>query len=146
MLYTELTNKAKRLAYRAHHGQNDKSGVPYIFHPYHVAEQMGDNEYAICVALLHDTVEDTDVTLEDLAKEFPEEIVTAVALLTHDKNTPYEVYLERIKENPLALSVKIADINHNSDEGRLSEELLGAEKCKQLREKYSRAKKILTGN
>ena len=70
MIYTELTIKAMNLAYSAHHGQFDKGGVPYIFHPIHLAECM-DDEISTCVALLHDTVEDTDVTLEQLEKEFP---------------------------------------------------------------------------
>ena len=70
MIYTELTIKAMNLAYSAHHGQFDKGGVPYIFHPIHLAESM-DDEISTCVALLHDTVEDTDVTLEQLAQAFP---------------------------------------------------------------------------
>ena len=65
MIYTELANKALLIAYRAHAGQLDKCGVPYVFHPVHLAEQM-DDEASTCVALLHDTVEDSDVTLEDL--------------------------------------------------------------------------------
>lgn len=62
MIYTPLTNKALRLAYAAHHGQTDTSGLPYIFHPYHLAEQMTD-EVSACVALLHDVAEDTSVTI-----------------------------------------------------------------------------------
>ena len=65
MIYTSLTNKAMQLAYKAHHGQVDKSGLPYILHPYHLAEQMKD-EITICTALLHDVAEDTSVTIEDL--------------------------------------------------------------------------------
>ena len=57
MIYTPMVNRALRLAYRAHAGQLDRGGVPYIFHPYHLAEQM-DDERSICVALLHDVVED----------------------------------------------------------------------------------------
>ena len=64
MIYTPLTNKAMRLAYDAHHGQADKSGLPYIFHPYHLAEQMTD-EITVCAALLHDVVEDTSVNIEE---------------------------------------------------------------------------------
>ena len=67
MIYTPLTMKAMKIAYDAHHGQVDKSGVPYIFHPCHLAEQMTD-EVSTCVALLHDVAEDTDVTLEQLAQ------------------------------------------------------------------------------
>ena len=69
MIYTPLTNRAMQIAYQAHHGQVDKSGLPYIFHPYHLAEQMED-EYTTCIALLHDVMEDTDVTREELAAEF----------------------------------------------------------------------------
>lgn len=79
MIYTPLTNKALRLAYTAHHGQVDKSGVPYIFHPYHLAEQMTD-EITTCVALLHDVVEDTDITFEELAQEFPPAVIEALRL------------------------------------------------------------------
>lgn len=63
MIYTPLTCEAMKIAYRAHHGQTDKAGLPYVFHPFHLAEQMKD-EYSVCVALLHDVVEDTDVTLD----------------------------------------------------------------------------------
>lgn len=70
MIYTVLTNKALRIAYEAHQGQVDKAGLPYIFHPFHLAEQMTD-EISTCVALLHDVAEDTDVSLDELAREFP---------------------------------------------------------------------------
>ena len=86
MIYSELTVKAMQIAYRAHHGQTDKCGVPYIFHPMHLAEQMTD-EIAVCAALLHDVAEDTEITLEQLAKDFPELVITALKLLTHDDNT-----------------------------------------------------------
>ncbi len=118
MIYTPLTNKAMKIAYAAHHGQVDKSGIPYIFHPYHLAEQMED-EYTVCIALLHDVVEDTTVTLEELAKIFPLEIIDALALLTHDDDTPYLEYVQRIKDNPLARTVKLADLMHNTDQTRL---------------------------
>jgi len=117
MIYTKLTNEAMRIAYVAHHGQLDKGDVPYIFHPFHLAEEM-DDEYSTCVALLHDTVEDTDMTLEQLAETFPKEVVDAVALLTHDESEPYLDYVARIKSNPLAKKVKLADLRHNSDESR----------------------------
>ena len=64
MIYTKLTKKAMDIAYKAHHGQKDKGGFPYINHPLHLAEQM-DDEYSTCVALLHDVVEDSDITLND---------------------------------------------------------------------------------
>lgn len=82
MIYTPLTNRAMQIAYEALHGQTDKCGMPYIFHPYHLAEQM-DSEYAVCVALLHDVLEDTDYPRDALVAEFPDEVVAALDLLTH---------------------------------------------------------------
>ena len=142
MIYTELTYKAMNLAYRAHHGQLDKSGAPYIFHPIHLAEQM-DDEISCCAALLHDVVEDTDVTLDDLAKEFPPEIVEAVRLLTHDEGVPLEEYLTAIKANPVALKVKLADNAHNADQSRCCCGNVSGEKLASWREKYARARAIL---
>lgn len=142
MIYTELTREAMKIAYDAHQGQFDKSGVPYVFHPIHVAEQMCD-EYSTCVALLHDVVEDTDVSLEDLAKQFPQEIVEAVGLLTHSKNTPYEEYLRKVKENPIAKAVKLADIAHNTDFSRLPDTPENWDKISHLRDKYTNAVSIL---
>ena len=92
MIYTNLTFEAMKIAYNAHHGQVDKAGIPYIFHPYHLAEQMPD-EYTTCVALLHDVVEDTSVTLEELEKVFPAEVIEAVRTMTHPKDEPYLQYV-----------------------------------------------------
>ena len=114
MIYTPLTVKAARIAYDAHHEQYDVCGMPYIFHPFTVAENMTD-EYSTCVALLHDVVEDTDVTLDDLAGEFPEEVIEAVRLMTHDKDVDYEEYVTALKGNPIARAVKLADVAHNSN-------------------------------
>ena len=139
MIYTELTIKAMVLAYNAHHGQFDKGGVPYIFHPIHLAEQM-DDEISTCVALLHDTVEDTDVTLEQLAAEFPREIVEAVNLLTHRDGVDYFDYVRAIKANPIAVKVKLADLAHNGDPKRICNQG-NAEK---RRIKYTAAGAILT--
>ena len=142
MLYTHLTNEAMKIAYRAHHGQVDKGGIPYIFHPYHLAEQM-DDEYTTCVALLHDVVEDTDVTLDSLRKTFPPEVVDAVALMTHAKGEDYFTYVARIAANPIAKAVKLADLRHNSDTTRLE----GADEATlaHFREKYRKAFEILEG-
>ena len=139
MIYTDLTIKAMNLAYDAHHGQFDKGGVPYIFHPIHLAEEM-DDEISTCVALLHDTVEDTEVTLEELAAQFPREIVEAVDLLTHREGVEYFDYVRAIKANPVAVKVKLADLAHNGDPKRICNQG-NAEK---RREKYAKAKKILT--
>ena len=139
MIYTDLTIKAMNLAYNAHHGQFDKGGVPYIFHPIHLAEEM-DDEVSTCVALLHDTVEDTAVTLEELAEIFPREIVEAVDLLTHRDGVEYFDYVRSIRANPVAVKVKLADLRHNGDPKRISNQG-NAEK---RREKYAKAWKILT--
>lgn len=120
MIYTALTKKAMEICYRAHAGQLDKGGMPYVFHPLHVAEQMED-EYSTCVALLHDTVEDGGIELSELYEaDFPEEIVRTVDILTRRKDEPYMEYIERLKENSLAVKVKLADLNHNSDMSRLN--------------------------
>ena len=142
MIYTPMTIKAMKLAYQAHLGQVDHNDVPYVFHPYHVAEQMTD-EISCTVALLHDVVEDTEVTLEDLRKEFPPEVVEAVALLTHDKTVNYFEYVKEIKKNPIARNVKIADLEHNSDESRSSGSEHTEERLAYWRTKYSKAKAIL---
>lgn len=143
MIYTNLTNKAMRIAYDAHHGQLDRNGVPYIFHPFHVAEQMKD-EISVCVALLHDVVEDTSLTIEDLSREFPEEVVQAVSLLTHDKSEDYFDYLQRIKRNPYARNVKIADVLHNSDQSRITDPAFVSEEKKiSWKQKYAIALQIL---
>ena len=118
MVYTPLTAKAMQIAYAAHHGQVDKAGMPYIFHPMHLAEQMTD-EYTTCVALLHDVVEDTDMSLDALSAIFPKEVVDAVALMTHKDDEPYLEYVARIKTSPIARAVKLADLQHNSDQTRL---------------------------
>ena len=144
MIYTPLTKKAMRIAYDAHHGQVDKGGDPYIFHPFHLAEQMQD-ETSTCVALLHDVVEDTDVTLEDLQREFPHEVTEAVRLLTHAEGVPYLDYVAAIAGNPVAKAVKLADLAHNSDETRMNTSGVTEEKKAQLQDKYAKAKAILLG-
>lgn len=142
MIYTPLTCEAMKIAYRAHHGQFDKSGIPYIFHPIHLAEQMPD-ELTTCVALLHDIVEDTNLTLDDLKAVFPEAVTDAVALMTHNPEVPYMEYVLAIKENPIARIVKIADLTHNSDVSRLTGITIDREKHQACLEKYQKALEIL---
>ena len=144
MIYTALTNKAMKMAYNAHHGQTDCNGVPYIFHPYHLAEQMND-EITTCVALLHDVVEDTNITIEQLEKVFPKEVTEALKLLTHDDNTDYFEYIRAIKRNPVAKTVKMADLLHNSDQSRITDEkAVSAEKLEYWNKKYAKARQILS--
>lgn len=119
--YTKMTKVALNLCFEAHKNQRDKSGMPYVFHPFHLAEQMKDEKTTI-VALLHDVVEDTDVTLDDIRNMgFDDEVVAAIELMTHDLNVPYMEYVSRIKKNPISKAVKLADLHHNSDITRLDE-------------------------
>lgn len=142
MIYTHLTKKAMKIAFNAHKEQVDKNGIPYIYHPIHLAEQMND-ENTTCVALLHDVVEDTEITFEDLAKEgFTDEILEALKLMTHDDAIPYLDYVRNIKNNPIATAVKLADLNHNSDLTRLD---VVDEKAKERVQKYKKAIEILAG-
>lgn len=121
MIYTEMTKKAMKLCFAAHKEQTDKSGVPYVFHPIHLAEQM-DTEETVIVALLHDVVEDAAYTVQDIADMgFSRKITDALALLTHDASIPYMEYVSQVRENALARAVKLADLKHNSDLSRLDE-------------------------
>ena len=140
MIYTKLTKAALRLCFEAHRDQVDKTGMPYVFHPFHLAEQMTD-EITTAAALLHDVVEDTDYTLDDLtAMGFPKEVTDALELLTHAPDVPYMDYVRAIKANPVAKAVKLADLAHNSDSTRLDV----IDEYAQAREKkYSEARKIL---
>ncbi len=138
--YTALTRKAMRICYAAHEGQVDKSGVPYVFHPLHLAEQM-ETEEEICTALLHDVVEDTKWTLKELEAEgFPTGVLEAVRLLTREKDVSYMAYIERLSGNRIARKVKLADLEHNSDLTRLLEV---TERDLRRQEKYFLAKEFL---
>ncbi len=140
MIYTELTKKALKLSFEAHKDQTDKSGMPYVFHPFHLAEQM-DTEEKVTVALLHDVVEDTDYSLKDIENMgFPESVIQALALLTHEKGVPYMDYVVQIKENPIARAVKLVDLKHNSDLSRLD---FVDEKAIQRVQKYEKAIALL---
>lgn len=131
------------ICYRAHEGQLDKGGMPYVFHPLHVAEQMED-EYSTCVALLHDTVEDGGIELFELYEaDFPEEIIKTVDILTRREDEPYMEYIERLKKNSLAVKVKLADLNHNSDMSRLN---IITKWDMERKEKYEKAIAILKGS
>ena len=121
MIYTEMTKKAIKLMFEKHKDQVDKSGMPYVFHPFHLAEQMDDEETTI-TALLHDIVEDTDTTFEDLRElGFSDNVINALKLMTHDKNVDYFEYIKNISKNPIARKVKIKDLEHNMDTSRLDE-------------------------
>lgn len=143
MIYTEQTKKAMRIAYDAHEGQLDKGGVPYVFHPWHLAEQM-DDELSTIVALLHDVVEDTDWTMEQLAAEgFSAEVLEVLGLLTHPKGQPYMEYVAGLQHNPVAVKIKLADLRHNSEFTRLS--AVTADQQARLEGKYAPAFALLEG-
>ena len=111
MIYTKMTKKAMRISFSAHKDQFDKCGVPYIFHPIHLAEQMTD-EITTCVALLHDVVEDSEMTFEQLEREgFSKEVTDALRLLTHDENVPYMDYVKEIKNNPRFIKARVIFYN-----------------------------------
>lgn len=136
MIYTQKTKMALKLCFEAHKNQTDKSGIPYVFHPFHLAEQMKDEATTIA-ALLHDVIEDTDYTMADLEKMgFPADVLEALELLTHNDDTPYMEYVAKIKDNPIAKAVKLADLEHNSDLSRLD---FVDEKALKRREKYRQA-------
>ena len=143
MIYTALTKKALRLCFEAHKEQTDKTGMPYVFHPFHVAEQMTEEISAVC-ALLHDVVEDSDYTFEDLAEMgYPQEVIDVLKLLTHDSETPYLDYVKAIAVNPIAKRVKLADLAHNSDLSRMDEGEID-EYAVARTEKYKKAMEILS--
>ena len=121
MIYTPMTKKAIKLMNEKHGNQVDKSGLPYVLHPLHVAEQMLDEKTTV-VALLHDIVEDTDMTFVDLLNAgFPNDIVDALTFLTRQEDVDYFDYVKNIGTNEIATKVKIADLEHNSDLTRLNE-------------------------
>lgn len=140
MIYTKKTNQALKLCFEAHKEQMDKSGLPYVFHPFHLAEQMTD-ETSTIVALLHDVVEDTDYTFEDVREMgFDEEVIEALRLLTHTEQLPYMEYIANLKHNSIARAVKLADLSHNSDLSRLE---VVDEKMKERLKKYKEAMAFL---
>lgn len=140
MIYTKLTKLALQLAYQAHQGQTDKSGLPYIYHPLHLAEQMPD-ETSTIVALLHDVIEDTSMTAEDLRRAgIPASAVETICHLTHRSEVPYLEYIRALRSDPIAVRVKLADLAHNSDLSRLTT-VTQADLTR--REKYQTAIQIL---
>ena len=131
-----MVDLALSIARKAHEGQLDKAGVDYIEHPIYVASQV-DTEEEKAVALLHDVIEDSPVSAEELLQAgLPETVVTAVQVLTKKKEQDYQTYLETVKKNPLARVVKLADLKHNPDLSRLSSI---TEKDRERLKKYKKA-------
>ena len=132
---------AVSIAARAHRGQTDKAGAPYLLHPLRMMLRM-DTEAAMMAAVLHDVVEDTEWTLERLREAgFPDEVLEAVDCLTHREGESYQQFVERVRTNPIARQVKIADLEDNMNVRRMSE--IGPRDLERL-EKYHRAWCVLT--
>lgn len=136
----DFVKQAHKIAIDAHKGQTDKAGEDYIKHPEFVAEQV-ETEEEKATAYLHDVLEDTMITEHDLKEAgMPDSVIKAVSVLTKKKNEEYFDYLKKVKKNPIARKVKLADIKHNSDLTRL--EHINAEDMKRL-VKYRKAQQFL---
>ena len=137
----ELYDLALKIAIQAHKGQKDKAGREYVMHPIRVAERCKDPRAKI-VALLHDTIEDTEVTAEYLLGEgFPEEIVNGILSVTKREGETYDDFVSRAATNAIGREVKIADLEDNMDIRRLREITdIDAERLR----KYHRAWQFLT--
>ena len=136
-----LLETALAIALRAHRGARDKAGNPYILHPLHLMLQM-ETEEAMATAVLHDVVEDSPLTLDDLAAAgIPPRVLTALTLLTREPGADYAAYVAAIAADPLARAVKLADLTHNMDVRRLPNPLDPKDLARL--EKYRRAWEIL---
>lgn len=139
---TEALEKAIAIAVEAHKGQRDRYGAPYILHPLRVMARVEDPKPKT-VAILHDVVEDTDWSLEDLRREgFSDEILHALDCVTKREGEPYEAFVQRSASNPLSRRVKLADLEDNMDIRRLPEI---TEKDHERMVKYLNAWKTLNG-
>lgn len=128
--------RAIAIAAMAHEGQVDKAGMPYVLHPLRLMLSV-DTPEARMAAVLHDVVEDTAVTLEQLRAEgFPEAMIEAVQALTKRDGEDYEAFIRRVAPNPIARQVKLADLRDNSDLSRIAQP---TERDRQRIEKYQRA-------
>lgn len=143
MVYTELTNKAMQIALGEHVIQQDTGGEPRVFPPHPLAEQM-NNETRCCIALLHDAVENTRVTIEKLEKDFPSNVIEALKLLTYDINVDYYKYIEKICENMDATFVKMAELIQNITESGLLEADSSDKEKNRCLQKYIWALKMIT--
>jgi (p)ppGpp synthase/HD superfamily hydrolase len=135
--------RAIALAAKAHEGQVDKVGAPYILHPLRVMLRCRSTEERIA-AVLHDVVEDCNVTLDDLRSEgFSEAVVTAVAALTKRPGEDYEAFVHRAAADPIGRAVKLADLADNSDMSRIANP---TPKDLERLEKYRRAIAAIRGS
>ena len=120
-MWSELEQKALAIAYKAHKGQVDKAGQPYIYHAVAVSRGMGQERCRVA-ALLHDVCEDSDITMEDLIRAgIPEDIAHSVKVLTRKPEEDYMDYIRRVSLDETARAVKIQDLKHNMDLTRIPE-------------------------
>lgn len=135
----EQLAKAEQIARERHAGQKDKGGNDYILHPRYVAEHV-NTDFEKTVAWLHDTMEDTGYTADDMrADGFDENVIACVQLLTHEKHQPYADYIDNLKDNKAARHVKIADLMNNLDVNRLPSDQRDSEDEKRRLDKYRKA-------
>lgn len=113
-----MINTALQIAVAAHRGQLEKNGNPYVFHPIRIMLKMPTIETKV-VALLHDVVEDTTITIDYLREVFPEEITDAVMAITKSGLQTYDDYLATVKANEIARIVKLGDLEDNMDLSRI---------------------------
>lgn len=135
---------AYELARRAHAGQLDKAGQPYLLHPVMVAAGVrGHGTTAMVAALLHDVVEDAGVTPQKIRAQFGDAVADAVALLTHEAGVPYQDYVRRVAEsgNAAAILVKLSDLTQNMNLARLPQ--AGPQDVERVRRKYLPAMQTL---
>lgn len=137
-------DRAIRIAMKAHKGQTDRYGNPYILHPLRVMS-MGKTEEERIVGILHDVVEDSEWTFDDLRRQgFSERIVAALECVTkRSDDEPYDEFVERTRKNPLAVRVKLNDLSDNMDIRRMQEV---QEKDVRRLNKYLRAYRVLTAH
>jgi len=138
-MYSKDTATAQAWAERQHRGQVDKAGLPYVTHPARVAERMNTPEEKV-VGWLHDTVEDTALTLQEIEAEFGPETAAAVDAISRREDESWDDYLRRVRQNEVARSVKISDLIDNSNLSRLIEVTM---KDVKRQRKYNRALEYL---
>lgn len=135
----DLLLQAIKIAGMVHSGQEDRGGQPYILHAMRVAVAQKDRNAQI-VGMLHDVVEDSDLTIKNLRELFPDEIIEALGCLTKQRDEGYQEYLQRVASNEIAIQVKLADLDDNMNLDRLPQITT---KDIERYQKYREAKKYL---
>lgn len=140
-VYTDMVKAAMSLSFKVHKKQKDRGGMPYIYHPMHLAEQFKDEKLKT-LALLHDVVEDSDYSFEDVEKysdTFTEDVIDALRCITKEDKEPYMNYISRVCANEMSRLVKIADLKHNLNTSRLQDNSILTDKQLNRIQKYREA-------